>query len=409
MRDDLGWRASVAEAALGLVVALLAVVLVSLLASRAELRFDSLEMVVAGSLAMALLCSQLRSLPLSVRTLGVVMPLTAVNFVSMAQWGITPNANLASALAAIVLGVVVGWRTAGAYLVATVAGFLLLGWLVVDERLVVDRSAMRTDDYRNWLRVAANFAVAAMALGVTVWLVVRRVDRALAERARQQAELADAYELLGRLHRRVESAKEDERRHLSHELHDEMGQALTSLKLRLKLALAAGADSKAIQDALAVVDDVVTQVRHMSLELRPALLDEAGLVPAVRAYLESHAALATTALTFDASGLDDRLPAELETAAFRVIQESVTNVARHAGASRVDVTLSRDASHLAIRVRDDGAGFDVDARLSAAARAGHLGVAGMRERVKGFGGRFDVTSAPGGGTEVSAAFPLDAR
>jgi signal transduction histidine kinase len=269
-------------------------------------------------------------------------------------------------------------------------------------------------DYRNWVREVVVFLFIMLAMTMIIRMVVRRVDRAFddqraaaEERAAQQAEIAEAYDLLARLHRSLETAKEAERRHLARELHDEMGQSLTALKLRLKMAAAAaGGGGAAIGDALGVVDALLVRVRKLSIDLSPPLLDEAGLVPAVRAHLESHAQLASVEVVLDASGLEVRLPAELETAAFRVIQESVTNVARHAGARHIAVTLACDAGRLAISVRDDGVGFAVDATLAGAARGGHLGVAGMRERIKGLGGSLEVTSAPGVGTEVSAVIPV---
>jgi signal transduction histidine kinase len=223
-----------------------------------------------------------------------------------------------------------------------------------------------------------------------------------AERRGREQELRDAYELLARLHRRVETAKEAERRHLARELHDELGQSLTALKLRLQMARAGTTPDEQLAAALGVVDDLIDRTRRLSIDLRPPLLDEAGLAAAVRAYVESNAALAGVDVMLDVEGLERELPPEIETAAFRVVQESLTNVVRHAHARRVDVLLRVADGRLVIRVHDDGRGFDP----SVLADGHHFGVLGMTERVRGLGGTFAVTSRPGAGTTVDASLPL---
>ncbi|HWB73904.1 MAG TPA: GAF domain-containing sensor histidine kinase [Nannocystaceae bacterium] len=223
---------------------------------------------------------------------------------------------------------------------------------------------------------------------------------AAAERRAREHELRGAYDQLGRLHRRVESAKEDERRHLARELHDELGQSLTALKLRLQMAKRGTTPDEQLGAAIGVVDDLIDRTRRLSLDLRPPLLDEAGLAAAVRAYLESNAALAEVDVALDTGGLERELPPEIETAAFRVVQESLTNVVRHAHARHVDVALRVADDRLQIRVRDDGRGFD------RAVIGRHFGVLGMTERVRGLGGTFTIESRAGEGTTVDASLPL---
>jgi signal transduction histidine kinase len=228
---------------------------------------------------------------------------------------------------------------------------------------------------------------------------------AAAERVQKEEQLHEAYELLGRLHRRVESAKEDERRHLARDLHDELGQTLTALKLRLQMASKAPA-AGAMPAAVDLVDRLIGRVRQLSIDLSPPLLDEVGLAPAIRAHLERGETPAGMRIDLDTAGLDERLPAEVETAAFRVVQESLTNIVRHAAASRVEISVRREDHLLHLRVRDDGRGFDVAETRRAAARGAHIGVVGMTERVKGLGGMLEVRSQPGQGTEVRATLPV---
>jgi signal transduction histidine kinase len=228
---------------------------------------------------------------------------------------------------------------------------------------------------------------------------------AAAERDQQAQELRDAYDLLGRLHRRVENVKEEERRHLARELHDEMGQTLTALKLRLQMARKAPAGT-VVDDALAMIDRLIGRTRQLSVDLSPPLLDEVGLVPAIRAHLERATTPPDLLVELDTTGLDERLPAEVETAAFRVVQESLTNAVRHAGARRVEISVRREDRLLHLRVQDDGRGFDVGEARRASGRGEHFGVVGMAERVKGLGGTLEVRSLVGHGTEVRASLPV---
>jgi signal transduction histidine kinase len=250
---------------------------------------------------------------------------------------------------------------------------------------------------RAWSAEAQGF-VAALADAVARAL-------AAAERDQHAQELRDAYDLLGRLHRRVENVKEEERRHLARELHDEMGQTLTALKLRLQMARKAPAGT-VVDDALAMIDRLIGRTRQLSVDLSPPLLDEVGLVPAIRAHLERSTTPPDLRIELDTAGLDERLPAEVETAAFRVVQESLTNAVRHAGARRVEISVRREDRLLHLRVHDDGRGFDVVEARRASVRGEHFGVVGMVERVKGLGGTLEVRSLAGHGTEVRASLPV---
>ncbi len=212
---------------------------------------------------------------------------------------------------------------------------------------------------------------------------------------------------LRRLSRQLVDTQETERRRLARELHDEIGQSLGALKLNLQRLKARPAGEGALlDDTIALVDHLVQQTRTLALDLRPSLLDDFGLVPAVKWYVERQAQrTGLGAEIVDRVG-HARVPAEIETACFRVVQEAVTNVTRHARARHVTVELEIDDEGLLLVVRDDGAGFDAAAARRADALGGGFGIVGMEERVALAGGRFELESAPGRGTVVRARFRL---
>jgi signal transduction histidine kinase len=159
-----------------------------------------------------------------------------------------------------------------------------------------------------------------------------------------------------------------------------------------------------IDENISIVDKTIGEVRNLSLDLRPSLLDDLGLTPALRWYVERQANRAGFMASFDAD-LEQRLPPDLETVCFRVVQEAVTNAARHGRAEHVSVMLCQEDGALELAVRDDGAGFDVAAARERAARGESLGLLGMQERVRLAGGTIDIRSAPGEGTEIRITLP----
>ena len=203
--------------------------------------------------------------------------------------------------------------------------------------------------------------------------------------------------------RRVVEAQELERARLARELHDETGQALTSILLGLK-SLEDRLDSDEGRAAAAEVRELVVStlqdVRRLAVELRPSALDDFGLVPALERLTETFATGSGIAVDLEARLGDERLPGEIETTLYRLVQEALTNVLKHAAAARVRVSLTRDAGGVTAVVEDDGSGFD------AMARDGGLGLAGMRERLGIVGGRLTVDSASGRGTTLLAEVPL---
>jgi signal transduction histidine kinase len=265
---------------------------------------------------------------------------------------------------------------------------------------------VKRDDYLTQLPYAIENAIARFRLD----RANARLKDELALRERAEQVLLQSTERLQVLSRRLLEVQETERRHVALELHDEVGQLLTGLKINLELIRqAAGEDPLAgrLQDSLEIVAMAQERVRKLSAELRPSILDDFGLEAALRwlADRQAKAANFKARLATDLAGR--RVGPDLETVCFRVVQEALTNVARHARAQHVDIELRAGAAELQLVVRDDGVGFDV-ATAQRRARAGEsLGLLGMEERVLLAGGRIEINSGPSEGATVRAIFPLE--
>ena len=227
---------------------------------------------------------------------------------------------------------------------------------------------------------------------------------------RDISEKKKAQEAARNYSRRLIDAQEAERRRISRELHDQVGQILTAVKMNLyalKHQCTQQEMLKSINNNLSVIDEAVDQIRDLSIDLRPLLLDDLGLVVALRWYLERQMRNVGIPMKFVSGSLDedDRFASELETACFRIVQEGVTNVVRHARASRISVRLERVVSDLILLITDDGAGFDARMLRSGTGTA-TLGLRGMEERAQAVGGTITIDSAPALGTEICARFPI---
>lgn len=229
--------------------------------------------------------------------------------------------------------------------------------------------------------------------------------------ARRRAEqaLLESRTSLEALSRRLLEVQEAERRALARELHDEVGGVLTALKLNLQALnrqdRGKGRDDL-LADGLRMVDGAINSVRTLSLDLRPVILDDLGLIPALKWYCGRQAALYGVPIKLALDPIELKAAPQLESGCFRIVQESVTNALRHAKARRIDVALHRVDAGLTLEISDDGGGFD---RASARARAlagDSSGLHGMDERVKLLGGKLSVDSAPGEGTRISVAFSM---
>ena len=203
---------------------------------------------------------------------------------------------------------------------------------------------------------------------------------------------------------RVVTAQELERRRLARELHDETGQALTSILLSLR-AVEEANDDQELRTAIAEVRDLVRStlqdVRQLAVELRPKVLDDFGLVPALERLTQTFGEQTGMSVHFQQMLPPGRLPPEIETALYRIVQESLTNIVKHARATSVSVVLTRKDDSVSVVVEDDGVGFE-----PRFAREDGLGLAGMRERVSLLGGRLAIESRPGAGTTFVAEVPL---
>ncbi|MFQ5752736.1 MAG: sensor histidine kinase, partial [bacterium] len=229
-------------------------------------------------------------------------------------------------------------------------------------------------------------------------------ERKLAEEA-----LRVSRERLQTLSHRLLEVQETERRTIARELHDEIGQTLTAVKINLQ-AIPRQTDpisvQKQIDESVSLIERALQQTRNLSLDLRPSLLDDLGLVPALRWYLDRHARRTGVVAIFAADKLTTRLQPELEIACFRVVQEALTNIAKYARAKQIWVELHKINQELQVVVRDNGIGFDVNAARESAAKGTSLGILGMEERVLLVAGKLEIKSSPGKGTEVHASFPL---
>ncbi|HLF24774.1 MAG TPA: PAS domain-containing sensor histidine kinase [Anaerolineae bacterium] len=224
----------------------------------------------------------------------------------------------------------------------------------------------------------------------------------------QQAQAAR--ERLQVLTRQLIQAQETEHRRIARELHDEIGQALTAVKIDLQGAQHAArspALKQRLDDGVATVEHALQQVRGLSRDLRPSLLDEAGLVAALRWYVDRQAQRGRFAARFVADAIEPRPAPEIETICFRVAQEALTNIVKHAQAQQVEVALRTHATDLELTIRDNGLGFDVRAARAQAKRGTSLGLLGMEERVLLGNGRIDIVSAPGQGSLIQVRLPLN--
>jgi PAS domain S-box-containing protein len=243
------------------------------------------------------------------------------------------------------------------------------------------------------------------------WLGRRISNRDITERKSAEKEreklinqLRQARELQQLLSRRLLEAHEVERQAFARELHDEVGQALTALKINLQ-TVQRGENCPDLSESIAMVEHTLQQVRAISLNLPPTTLEDLGLAPALRWVLDHQSREAGFSTSFTAN-LTTRLPPQIEIACFRVGQEALTNIMRHAHAHQVKMELEQIGQELHLTIEDDGGGFDVEAAYERARIGTSLGLISMRERVLLSGGHMEIESKPGQGTHIHASFPL---
>ena len=233
------------------------------------------------------------------------------------------------------------------------------------------------------------------------------------ENASLYEELRQKEVLRRQLLERSITLQEEERKRIARELHDQTGQRLTSIIMTLGVLeeVVSTPEARAhVHDLRNTVAQILKEVRDLALHLRPAVLDDLGLLAALRHYLKGYQNRFRLLVDFHVLGLDGkRLPPEVETALFRIAQEALTNVARHAQAHSVTVLLEDRGASAMLIVEDDGRGFDVARVMDSRPHEGNLGLYGMRERASLLGGTLTVESTPGRGTTVFVRIPLEGR
>lgn len=204
-------------------------------------------------------------------------------------------------------------------------------------------------------------------------------------------------------------AQEQERQRIARELHDETSQVLTSLLISLTLLEESVETQEArerIADTRALAHSTLRAIRNLSIDLRPSALDDLGLLPALRWYVKEYQKKCSIEVEFHATGFKERLPAEMETALYRIVQECLTNTAKHANASRVTITLKEETDRVYARITDDGQGFDYEALLKTPGQERGLGLAGMNERAVLLDGILNIHATPDQGTIIEVSIPL---
>ena len=253
----------------------------------------------------------------------------------------------------------------------------------------------------------ANGNVTAL-VGVTRDITNRRN----AEQNQKQIEnsLRETSERLRRLSESVLAMLEADRRRVARELHDEIGQVLTAVSINLKVVQSKAHESlwPRLDESMKIVDRALQQVRNMSLELRPSMLDDFGLEAALNWYVRGFEERTGIRTQFVAAAPGYDTPETIRTTCFRVVQEALTNVARHAKAQNVLVELRPDSESIRLLIQDDGLGFDHQAAMVRASLGASLGLLGMQERAQLIGGELEIESKPGRGTTVAVWLPLAA-
>ena len=266
-------------------------------------------------------------------------------------------------------------------------------------------SVYRATENRLW----GSFGLAVLvSLGIALLAAIyvgRLEDRINRQREKEGENARD----LQRLSMKLITAQEEERRVIARELHDEVGQALTAIKVELSVAQraieAANGPATALDDARSISEGVLHTVRDLSHLLHPSLLDDLGLAAAVDWYLKGFGKRHGLRVDLVQDRMGERLQPEAEVTAYRMIQEALTNVVKHAHATSCRVYLQRLANTLLVTVEDDGIGFD-PVSIDRSAGVYRLGLIGIRERVTQLGGRLRLESAPGAGTRLTVELPV---
>jgi signal transduction histidine kinase len=285
--------------------------------------------------------------------------------------------------------------------------------------LVIHISGMRTsaDNEAEGLEAGADGYLTkpveprALLAHMNALLRVKQTERALSQSEQQFRAAKRIEEERAQLLSRLVTAQEEEQRRLSRELHDQMGQSVAALRLGLKALDDSGhfqsSESNRLRQLQELTNQLARDVHDLAASLRPPALDDLGLCTALSNYVEEWADRSRIAVDFHSNGLlKRRLPPQVETTVYRIIQEALTNVLKHARARNVSVILENRANRLMAIVEDDGSGFDVEAMMGKPMSERRLGLMGMKERVSLVGGKLDIESTLSAGTTVIVHIPI---
>ncbi|MBC8438340.1 MAG: PAS domain S-box protein [Deltaproteobacteria bacterium] len=232
------------------------------------------------------------------------------------------------------------------------------------------------------------------------------IVRDITERLKNEKNVQRAEDRLRFLARRLIDTREDECKRISLELHDAMGQALTAIGFNISRLRNDISDScqELLDDTVSIVDNMSTQVRNLSLDLRPSMLDDLGLIPTLRWFLNSFTRRTKIKTNLEAVEFDEYRNEDLEITIYRIVQESLNNVAKHAEAKNVVISLKREITRITGFIQDDGKGFDIN-KIFKRIGEKHIGLLSMKERISILGGTFKIQSGNGKGTRINIEIP----
>jgi signal transduction histidine kinase len=274
---------------------------------------------------------------------------------------------------------------------------VMLGVIFIAESAIMTVFALTAGEGHNrWLEVVVDSTVLTLTVApLLYWLLVRPLRVLADERSRL---LAHVFEI-----------QDAERQRVARDLHDEIGQSFTSLLVRLRVleeAPTLEAAQAQAKESRELGGHVYDQIRSLSRRLHPTVLDDLGLLEALERMAEDFEAAHGTVVALQMTGnFETRLPRKVETALYRIAQESLTNCAKYAQATQIDIDLTRDQNQLALTIADNGRGFDAD-KVAGLPESATFGLANMRERALLIGGSLAITSRPGSGTTVTLRIPL---
>lgn len=320
----------------------------------------------------------------------------------------------------VILGAIkIGWDTTS--LIRRVEQqtlvMLIIGGLAVAVMVVALSFTLRSAVVRPLMRLAAsarriatgNYSARVDARGNDEVGTVARSFNDMAQRIQERTEqLQQMVKIRGQLLDRLISVQEEERRRIARELHDEIGQVLSAIMMELSrtvesLPAEATVAREKLEKSRVIAAQSLAELRRMIYDLRPEVLDQLGLVPALRSYIRNRLEEQNIQVNLSIQGLKDRLPSQMEITLFRVVQEAVTNILRYAKATVVDIDLTATESAVTVTVKDNGQGFDVDKTLRSTES---WGLRGIRERASVINGELTIESKAGQGTRLQLRIPL---